>query len=349
MLFAVILTSCNKEELVDFTNDETSEITQLVATDTDDATTTTFDDAFARRAAGGGQEPCFSFNYPIAVVYPDGTTAMATDKDSLRTLFRDFRDSQEEDSEEELTLQYPLDVTLEDGTVMTLNNETMLDALKEECRANDDDDNDGNGNGHGHGHGHGDGHHGNDGRGNDCFDINFPIMVVYPDGSTTMATDKDSLRTLFRDFRDTQEEDSEEELMIQFPIDVTLADSTVVTLNSAEELEALKDECQEDDDEDDCNGDCDDDHDGRGDDCFDLNFPVSVVYPDGTTATAEDKRDLRNLYRDFNESQEEDSEEELEFQYPIDVTLEDGTVMTLNNETMLEALIESCEEDDGEE
>lgn len=328
------LTSCNKEELVDLTNTETLETSRLAAVDASDETTTVVNDIFARRGTNGGGgngEPCFTLTYPVTVIYPDGTTQMANDRDELKDLFRDFRDNQEEDSEEELMLEYPIDVTLEDSTMVTLNSAEELEVLKDECQADDD-------------HHNGNGNHNGGGNCNGCFEYNFPITVVYPDGTTQMAADKDELKDLFRDFRDSQEEDSEEELTFEYPIDVTLQDSTIVTLNSAEELEALKDECQENDDNHNGNGNGNHNGGGNGNDCFDINFPISVVYPDGTVETADNKHDLRHLFRAFNESQEEDSEEELEIQYPIDVTLEDETVMTLNSEAMLDALIESCED-----
>ena len=35
--------------------------------------------------------------------------------------------------EEELSLEYPVEVKLEDGEVLTINNEEEMEALKEDC------------------------------------------------------------------------------------------------------------------------------------------------------------------------------------------------------------------------
>jgi len=48
-------------------------------------------------------------------------------------IFDEFYDNQDEESEEDLEIQFPVDVTLEDGTIITLNDEDELDELIEEC------------------------------------------------------------------------------------------------------------------------------------------------------------------------------------------------------------------------
>jgi len=120
-----------------------------------------------------------------------------------------------------------------------------------------------------------------------CLEANFPITVIYPDGTTQQTADEAELDQIMDDFYDNQSEGSEDELLIQFPISFTLEDGTVVTANSEEEIgEILLEHCfgMWDDYEDDF---------GMGELCFDINFPISLSL-DGTTQTINTLEELEN-------------------------------------------------------
>ncbi len=110
-------------------------------------------------------------------------------------------------------------------------------------------------------------------------------------------------------------------------------------------------ECLVDDERDD---ESDDERDNEreeneGEDCYSLLFPVSVMLPDGTTATADDDENLEAIYSDWFEANP-DSAQEPEFIFPIEVTFEDSDrVHELNSSEELERLENLCEGDDEDD
>ena len=181
-----------------------------------------------------------------------------------------------------------------------------------------------------------------------CFEVNFPITIIYPHGTTQQANNEEQLVEIILGYYE-QDEEPEEDLTVQFPITVTLDDGTVTTLNSDDELEELvDDECEyEEDEEEEYEEDEENCEDSFDEICFEVNFPITILYPDGTTQTANDEDELEELFEDFYENQEENPEEDLEIQFPISATLEGGTVVTLNDEEELGELIyEECGDED---
>ncbi len=67
----------------------------------------------------------------------------------------------------------------------------------------------------------------------------FPLTIQFPDGTTAEAADRAELKSLAREWKEANP-DSEERPAIVFPIDVTLEDGSTVTVNSKEELKALR-------------------------------------------------------------------------------------------------------------
>ncbi len=167
-----------------------------------------------------------------------------------------------------------------------------------------------------------------------------------------------------------------------FPIDIILEDGTEQTVNSEEELFEIFFQCfgsghgggnchgdsydDEDDEEEGEDGEDDEDEEGEdeeddeeeGEDedededdgegefaelCFDFTYPVTIIFPDGSTATVnsdeEGEMAIDNYY-DLNLDEEEDPT----LDYPVDVTLENGSIQTLNSDEDFDILEEGCED-----
>ena len=71
------------------------------------------------------------------------------------------------------------------------------------------------------------------------------------------------------------------------PFDVQLRDSSIVTIASEEDLAALKETCGE-------GG-----RGGRGQRCFKPVFPITINFPDGTSATVADRAGSESCGRSF--------------------------------------------------
>ena len=115
-------------------------------------------------------------------------------------------------SEEDPTLEFPIEVTDEEGNVISVANEDELDELFDECYGDEDDEYE------------------------FCFDLVFPITVELPDGTSQVANDYEELdEIIFTWFENNPS--SEEFPTFTFPIEVDFGDGDVVTVNNEEELE----------------------------------------------------------------------------------------------------------------
>ena len=171
--------------------------------------------------------------------------------------------------------------------------------------------------------------------GEDCFTVNYPVTIVFPDGTTQSVNSDEELKDLYLAWEEANGEDEEFPLP-QFPVEVTLKDGTIKTLNNEEDLEALHDYCYDEwDDE--------DEWDEYKEECFSFNYPLSVVFPDGSIQSGNDDDELKMAFEDWYDNNP-DSDDDPGFQYPFDVTLEDGTLQTIQDEEALDDLLESCED-----
>ena len=171
-----------------------------------------------------------------------------------------------------------------------------------------------------------------------CFDLVLPVTYVMPDRSTITVENENDWDAL-KDWYEANPE-SEEKPELQFPVNVEFDDETI-TVNSAEELRELTQECWRDQSEE--------------RECFELVFPVTFIMPDGSMITVETDdnagwQEVKDWY-DANP----DSEERPTLQFPVDITYEteDGdTTLTVNNNEEMEYVKRRCWEvwgDDGSE
>jgi len=165
-----------------------------------------------------------------------------------------------------------------------------------------------------------------------CFTPVFPVTIVFPDASTQDIDSKEALRTALKDWKQNNP-DVEGHPEFQFPFDATLQDGTVVTFNSKEEMRStLKD----------CSGDKH--HKGRFGKCFKPVFPVTIIFPDGSTQEVDSKVAMETAIMDWKQNNP-DVEGHPEFQFPFDVKLKDSTQVTVNNKDELREIVKGCAKD----
>lgn len=167
-----------------------------------------------------------------------------------------------------------------------------------------------------------------------CFELVFPITVVFPDESSLTVEDYETMISAFMTWKENNP-DVEGRPTFEFPIEILNGEGEILTIESTEDLRTLKRSC------------------GRpfGDrprgryncSCFQLQFPVTLAFPDGATEEVEDRQAMKQAIRVWKQNNE-DSEEKPSLSFPITVVLEDGTEQTLNSQEELEALKESCGE-----
>jgi hypothetical protein len=148
----------------------------------------------------------------------------------------------------------------------------------------------------------------------DCFDLVFPLDVT--DGTTnTTINSYEELVSYYESLGDNAEPDFVYPIMIQYE------DGTQLQIDTLEDLENAFDECYDD-----------------FDDCFTLNFPVTLTDESGNNVTVNSEQELS----DFWDANATDTFEPT-FVYPITVTLTaDGSQLTINNDEEFDDLFEEC-------
>ncbi|HFA51294.1 MAG TPA: hypothetical protein ENJ95_19955 [Bacteroidetes bacterium] len=264
---------------------------------------------------GGIWEECFTINFPVTLVYPDGTTAPANNNVEMLELFIQW-EMDNPNAEEYPTLAYPVEITLADGSVQVIDDEAEIDAVFEDCLGDWVDE-----------------------ETNFCFDIEYPVTVLLPDSSSQIANSDEQLDQIIMDWF-VENPDDEGFPTLDFPINVNM-DGEAITVGNETELEQLIEQC--------------DGGQGGGDglfeDCFTFNYPIIITFPDGSTVEINSDDELETLIDTWYEQNPETEEEPL-LNYPVEVTLTDGTVVTVNSNEDIDAILENCfdcEVNNGEE
>ncbi|MCJ7467205.1 MAG: hypothetical protein MUO53_11010 [Maribacter sp.] len=169
--------------------------------------------------------------------------------------------------------------------------------------------------------------------GSSCFDIRFPYHVRVNGTELTMGS-RDDLHVIEELFDAV--DDDENILDIIFPVTITLADYSEITINSIDEIRALAAQCKEGGDDDDI-------------ECIDIVYPVTLfTFDTSLTSTGsfvvESDMEMRRFFAGLGEN------DLMSIDFPVTLHLYDGSEMAVNSNTELAAAIESaklaCDEDD---
>lgn len=181
-------------------------------------------------------------------------------------------------------------------------------------------------------------HNGGCGRGS-CFEFVYPITIKFADETTAEVTSNENMRETIRSWKEANPDATERPTLV-FPLEVMASDGTVTSVASKEEFKTLLATCTP--------------KGGRGkgrgrghkpgdngQNCFTLNFPVTVQLPDSTTATAADKDALHTILHTWRKNNPS-SRVRPSLVFPISVTLTDGTTQSVASKEALTTLKESC-------
>ncbi len=171
--------------------------------------------------SNSGKKGCFEIVYPISITFPDATTEEITDLEDLRTTIRTWKENNP-DATDKPAINYPIEIITEDGEMLTVTSMEEMKALKRDCR----------------------GHHGGKGDCKDCFEIQYPVSLVFPDGTVTEFASRMELKMALRAFKEANPDATERPTLV-FPITV-LQEDELITVNSLEELQQMKEDCKDD-------------------------------------------------------------------------------------------------------
>lgn len=148
----------------------------------------------------------------------------------------------------------------------------------------------------------------------DCFDLVFPLDVTNGTTTTTITSYEELVS-----YYDGLGNDADPNFV--YPILIQYEDGTQLQIDTIEDLENAFDDCYDD-----------------FDDCFTLNFPVSLLDESGNSVTVNNEQELS----DFWDANASDTFEPT-FVFPITVTLvSDGSIVTINNDEEFDDLFEEC-------
>lgn len=285
------------------------ELTENFTTDTERMAENARGDRGGSKGNRGSK--CFDLVFPVSISFPDGTTATAADHAALKEIKQAWKEANP-DATERPSLVFPIQVD-QDGEITDIVDAEALQEAKQAC---------------------GGGKGGNrSGRGNKCFKPVYPVTIAFADGTTATVEDKEAKKVAVQAWKEANPDASERPSLV-FPYDVQLRDSSVVTIDSEEALTALKETC---------GSKRGGDRGGRGNKCFQPVYPVTIVLPDGTTASVEDraaKKDTVEAWKEANPDAE--GSVKVTIGFPLTVELADETQATLNSQEELDALKETC-------
>ena len=175
---------------------------------------------------------------------------------------------------------------------------------------------------------------------NGCFEINFPVTVVFADSTTQEVASYEEMKAAFKAWKENNPE-IKGRPKIQFPYSVTTEDGTIVDITSIEDLRALIAGCKVEGTghgpgHGNGHGPGHGNGGGHGVPCFTLNFPITLTTVNGEVTVA-DQAALADLIKSLKGTKSRP-----QFVFPISITLEDGTVQTINSAEELRAAKEAC-------
>lgn len=167
-----------------------------------------------------------------------------------------------------------------------------------------------------------------------CVTIQLPVTVVVNglEINVDSQEDFDTIEAIFDEF-----EDDNDDLEIQFPITIILADFTEVVITNMNELESFTSNCSGENVSDD------------DIECLDFNYPIVASFFNTNNELLETISIMNDaeMYAFIENISENDI---VTIQFPITVTTFDGQTITINNFTELENTIntydDACDEDD---
>jgi hypothetical protein len=251
---------------------------------------------------------CFNLVYPVTLVFPDGSTTSINSGIELKQTLRNWR-MENPDATEFPGLEFPVDVEFPNGDIMTAEDAETLHELRDNC------DHPSGPNWYRH---------------RWCIDLVFPVSVEFPNGNVVEVDGPRQLRIILRAWRLTHPNATDHPNLV-YPLQAELPNGNIVDVNGPMGLRALLEACDRP-----CGP-----FDHPSFRCYDLVFPVTVVFPNDSTAVAEDGEGLRQMIIEWR-MENPDADSRPSFEFPVEVELPNGEIRTVQNENQLRHLREAC-------
>ncbi|OJJ15331.1 hypothetical protein BKI52_38600 [marine bacterium AO1-C] len=169
----------------------------------------------------GRRKDCFDFVYPVTFTMPDSSNITVTDSSGWSAVKGWYEANP--DVKDRPSINFPVDITFEDGTTKTITNEDEMRDAKSYCGGTGDR------------------------RGGDktpCFDLTYPVNITMPDGTNLTIESKEGWSAVKEWHRNNP--DATERGALQFPVTITYEDGSTQTINNEDEMRAARENCGND-------------------------------------------------------------------------------------------------------
>ena len=184
-----------------------------------------------------------------------------------------------------------------------------------------------------------------------CFTLVYPVTIILPDESEVMVFSREEIVDEVRAYLEANPPQNNRPWRLErgfrpeiaMPYDVQLEDGAILTIESREDLGIVLEDCGFERNRPWRPGNWGNHGENGGlNRCFNIVFPITLAFPDGTTVTVEDRAALREAIRTWREANP-DVEGRPTLAYPYDVELQDGSVLTIASDEDRADLREVCE------
>ncbi|MBK9336797.1 MAG: hypothetical protein IPM98_09490 [Lewinellaceae bacterium] len=176
-----------------------------------------------------------------------------------------------------------------------------------------------------------------------CYELVFPVAIELPNGTTVEADSYDAIKQQLRTYFEANSDSRRlrrgvrPHLNFVFPISVVSEDGDLIAVESEETLQRLRAECAGTFGSHDPRG-----HGQHGLSCFEVVFPITIEFPDGTTAEAGDRQAVHQLLRVWMQNNP-GVPARPKVTFPLTVKMaDDGSLVTVDSPEALRRLKADC-------
>lgn len=170
---------------------------------------------------------------------------------------------------------------------------------------------------------------------NKCFDVNFPIQVISPDGVQQTVDTERGLDKFVIDWFDNNPNSNKEPTFL-YPFEITLENGDHLWIKNEAHFLLVADACDEQI--------LQENFASVNTFCFEFIYPIELVAPNGKIRKANTAEQVDQAIQQWNH-ENPNSKEELVIQFPIKIKFDDGVVIQLEEVNSLQSALQFCEND----
>ena len=232
-----------------------------------------------------------SLEYPITIVYEDGTSKEINNEEEMRAAVKDCEDEMDDDWDDHkypcFEFLYPVTYIMPDGSTIIVESERDGNEKRMEWYKNNPNK-----------------------RG--IVELQYPVTIIYEDGTEKVINNENELRQAFIDCDGDNGDPREDKLCftIDYPLTIVMPDGTTITGNSEEDLARKLDKWL------------------RSNPVHSLGsieivYPITIRYEDGTTKLINNDEEYIQAYKDCNDEDGDDDDSDIG-------VAEDGSIIILS-------------------